>query len=342
MANYASAVLVKAQPKLIGAFQNLELRYRDPSVHKLFVKNNPIMLPDYNSLLTRQDRAIETNYKERTSRALGSAISHNHTGAAGDSAVLTPTWTAYTDVFATTLKQAGNKIYTMDEIHTNELFNSIINMVEGLDTAAAAYLFANRSGVNVAVADGTFDATDDVFEITETTKGDLAVQITDTVAKINKYGGTRYTIVADSVAYNKFRGQRNQGAGNSYNTSFQFDGVDIVHAPALTAAFAGLVSAYSKGAWILVPEGSISSLPWIEPEKRAGVVTSVNKYSSIINPIDGLTYGLHTYETRADGTSLGGTLQDVVVETQVNIFMSYQHAPLSVAGETPLLAFALV
>jgi len=342
MANYASAVLVKAQPKLINAFQNLELRYRDPSVHKLFVKNTSIMLPDYQSLLTRQDRAIETNYRLRTSRTLGTGSVHNHVGTTGDSATLTPTWTEKTDVFATTLKQAGNKILTLDEIHTNELFNAISNMINGLDTAASSYLFANRSGVNIAVADGTFDVVDDVFQITESTKGDLAVQITDTVSKINKYGGTRYSIVADSVAYNKFRGQRNQGAGNSFNTSFQFDGLEIIHAPDLTAAFGGLVGAYSKGAWILVPEGSISSLPWIEPEKRQGVVTSVNRYSSIINPIDGLTYGLHTYETRSDGTALGGSVQDVTVETAINIFTSLQHAPLSVAGETPLLAFALV
>ena len=71
MANFATAALVKAQAKLMGKFQAGELRFRDPAVHKLFLRNTTIMLPDYEALRTREDRVVETNYFLRTSRSRG-------------------------------------------------------------------------------------------------------------------------------------------------------------------------------------------------------------------------------------------------------------------------------
>ena len=65
-------------------------------------------------------------------------------------------------------------------------------------------------------------------------------------------------------------------------------------------------------------------------------------YGQILNPIDGLSYAVHTYRERADGSASGGYTQDVKIETELSLDIAYEHAPLSVADETPLLAFALV
>jgi hypothetical protein len=342
MANYATSVHVKAQSKLIGAFQSNELRFRSPEVHKLFVRNSSIMLPDYQALKVSSDRPIEANYFTRTSRALGGAPSHNHTGAQGDSAVITPTFTPESDKFASTLKEANNKIYDMQELQISKFNDVIANFAEGLETVATAFLFANRSGVNVATADGTFDATDDTFEIDNATLGNMAIDITKTVMDVNKYQGIAYDVVCDSIAWRKFRFLANQGNGNSENTSFQFGGVTFIHDPTLTAAAAGLVSAYSKGYWIAVPVGSVAALPWIPTQNRQGISTTVNTYGMINNPIDGIDLALHTYETRSDGTALGGQLQDVTIETQIWTDISYLTNPLSNAGESSLMAFAFV
>lgn len=342
MANFSTASLVKAQTKLFGAFQNNELRFRTPEVHKLFLQNSSIMLPDYEEVKTRDDRTVETNYLTRTARALGSARTHNHTGAQGDSAVMTPSWSTYSDGFVSTLKEADNKVYGLEELHMSKMQNVIANFAEGLETAAGAYLFSNRSGVNGATVEGTFDATDDTFEITESTNGDRAIQITKMVMDINKYQGIDYDIVCDSIAYNKFAYQAAQGISNATNTSFQFGGVSFIHDPELSARAAGLVSAYSKGYWIVVPRGSVAALPWIPIQNRMGIDTKENMYGQIQNPIDMLSYAVHSYEERVDGTSLGGYTQDLKVETQISIDLAYTHAPLSTATESSLMAFALV
>jgi hypothetical protein len=342
MANFATAALVKAQAKLIGAFQSGELRFRDPAVHKLFLRNTNIMFPDYTALRTQENRTVETNYVIRQSRALGTGRSHNHTGAQGDSAIMTPAWTTHNDKFVSTIKEAGNNIYTLEEMHMAKMNNVVANFAEGLETVAAAFLFANRSGVNVATAEGTFDATDDTFEITASTNGARAIQITRMVMDINKYQGMGYTIVCDSIAFNKFQYDAAQGISNATNTSFQFQGVEFIHDPSLTAAAAGLVSAYDLGYWIVVPDGMIAALPWIPTQNRNGVVNVENSYGQLMNPIDSSSYAVHSYQERIDGTSLGGYTQDTKLESEISIDIAYVVAPLTVATESPLMAFALV
>ena len=342
MANRNSANLVKAQAKLLGAFQEKELRYRYPVTYLAFKLSGAIMFPNYDELRKREDRAVETNYKVRSSRALGGARTHNHTGVKGDSALLTPTWTSYKDVFNMSLKQADTSLYSADEQLAAEIQDVVANFAEGMETAATAYIFAGRSGVNVATAEGSFDAVDDTWEITETTHGDRAIQITKSVLHANKYNNSNLAVFCDTISYNKFEKDAAQGVSNSTNLSFQFNGVTFIHSVELGALGAGLVSAYAKGFWIVAEMGTFGVLPWIPVQNRMGVETKENKYASLMNPVDGFSYAVHSYETRADDTANNGYAQDVVTQYEVSIDQSFNKAPLTTANETVFFAFALV
>lgn len=340
MANRTTANLVKAQAKLIGAFQSSELRFRFPATYLALRAMSAIMFPNYDVLRTREDRVVETNYATRSARALGSARTHNHTGVKGDTATLIPTWSSYTDKFNMSLKQADNSIYNSDEQMFQELSDVIANFMEGYETNATAYLFNNRSGVNIATAEGAFDATDDVFEIAEA-KESRAIQITKIAMDANKYTGGM-TVFCDSISYAKFEFQAAQGVSNQTNLSFQFNGVTFVHSVELGALSSGLVSAYSKGFWLVVPNGTVATLPWIPVQNRRGVVTKENEYTNILNPIDGESYALHTYETRSDDTANNGYAQDVVTQYEVSQDLAFVKAPLSTASATTILAYAIV
>jgi len=65
-------------------------------------------------------------------------------------------------------------------------------------------------------------------------------------------------------------------------------------------------------------------------------------YSSLINPIDGRTYAVHSYETRADDSANNGFTQDVVTQFEVSIDLAPELAPLTTADETVLQAVALI
>jgi hypothetical protein len=340
MANRVTSNLVKAQAKLLNAFQASELRFRYPATYLALRAMAPVMFPNYDVLRTREDRTVETNYAARTSRALGSARTHNHTGTKGDTALMTPTWATYDDKFNMSLKQADNSLYNEDEQMFQEMSNVIGNFMEGYETAATAYLFNNRSGVNVATAEGTFDAVDDAFEIVEA-KESRAIQITKIAMNANKYPDG-YTVFCDSISYAKFEYQAAQGISNATNLSFQFNGVTFVHSVGLGALAAGLVSAYAKGFWIVVPNGTVATLPWIPKQNRQGVETKENVYSNVLNPIDMETYAVHSYETRADDSANNGYTQDVVTQYQISQDLAFVKAPLTTASETTILAFAIV
>jgi hypothetical protein len=342
MADRTSANLVKAQAKLLGAFQEKELRYRYPVTYLAFKLSGAIMFPNYDELRKREDRVVETNYKTRSSRALGGARTHNHTGVKGDSATLTPTWTPYSDKFNISLKQADNSLYSADEQLAAEIQECVSNFAEGMETVATNYIFANRSGVNVATAEGTFDAADDVWKITESTHGDRAVQITKSVMHANKYNNSNLAVFCDTISFNKFEKDAAQGAQNSTNLSFQYNGVTFIHSVELGALGAGLIGAYAKGFWIVAEMGTFGVLPWIPKQNRMGVETKVNKYASLMNPIDGFSYAVHSYEAVADDTANNGYAQDVVTQYEISIDQSLNKAPLSTASETVFQAFALV
>lgn len=341
MANRTTANLVKAQARLLGAFQSSELRFRFPATYLAIKGMSPIMFPNYSELRTREDRTVETNFASRASRALGTGgRTHNHTGVKSDSTVLTPTWGSYSDTFNMSLKQADNSLYNADEQMFQEVSNIVANFMEGYETAATAYLFNNRSGVNIATAMGTFDAVDDVFEIAAADE-DTSIQITKIAMDANKYVGSM-TIFCDSISFAKFEKQAAQGVSNATNLSFQFGGVTFVHSVELGALAAALASGYSKGFWIVVPEGTVATLPWIPMQNRTGVSSKLSDYSNILNPVDGESYALHCYETLADDTANNGYSQDVVTQYEVSQDLSFVKAPLTVASETTIQAFGIV
>jgi hypothetical protein len=342
MPNKTTANLVKAQAKLIAAFQSSELRFRYPATYLALRGMSPIMFPNYDVLRTREDRTVETSYATRAIRSLGSARTHNHTGVKSDTAVMTPTWITYSDKFNMSMKQADISIYDAQEQMNLEVQNIISNFMEGYETAATAYLFANRSGANLATAEGVFDAVDKAFEIT-TANENRAIQITKIALNANKYPDG-CTIFCDSISYAKFEYQAAQGAANSTNLSFQFNGVTFVHSVELGALAGALVSAYSKGFWIVVPTGTVATLPWIPIQNRRGDTSAapLATYTNILNPVDGEVYAMHYFSVGADDTANNGYAQDVVTQYEVSQDLSFVKVPLTAASTTPILAFGIV
>lgn len=346
MANFATASLIKYQAKIAQMFQAGEVRFRTPAVFNSIRQSTELMIPSHTTIKNAAKRTTgEVNYVKRSRRALGAGGEiFNHTGARGDSAILVPAWAAYDDKFLYSLKQANNSIYELDEMILAEVSNLFANFAEGLEAAAATFLHTNRSGVNVYGSQGTFNATNNVFEITQDVTnimgtGYRAVQIIKSAMGGNKWTGN-LVAYCDSVLFDKLEALAAQGGANSNNLSFQFSGVQFIKSFELDAKAAAL--SYVDGYCVVAPFGTLATLDWIPEQNRNGIVTSVNKYGTLIDPNTGLALATHSYEARADEQNNGGDKQDVKVEVQAVTYLSFNHAPLSVADETPLQAFAFV
>jgi hypothetical protein len=347
MANYTASNLAIGQANLTQKFQNGEMRYREPVVWKSLLANQPLATPDYLSLRTREDRAYQVNFFNRTTRALGSARSHNPTGAKSDSTIITPSFSTKSDAFYTSIKQADRNVRTLQEMFNHELMNSVLNFTDALEDLSSEFIFNNRSGVNGVTTDGTFDATDDVFQIDEATLGNQSIEITRMVMDILKYQGMEMDVYCDSKSYRYFKFLRNQGSGNSTNTEYQFtDGLTtFYHAPAFNSEVAGLAGTY-KGFWCVVPKGMHVALDWIPAQNRRGISSTLiggeGEYGNIINPIDGANYAMFKKWEGADETANNGYTQDIKETCELSIDVAFEKAPLTTANETVIQAFALV
>src|ERR1035437_2049706 len=143
--NYVLTALAKAQPKLIEKFASTELREIDPVTYMALRRSSEIMFPSHKVLRTREDRAIEAAYLTRTVRALGTGRNYNPSGTTGVSAVLTPSFTTYNDVFSISMKQADNNVFAYEEMMAGLIENVLKNFSKGNETLAVNYIYNNRS-----------------------------------------------------------------------------------------------------------------------------------------------------------------------------------------------------
>jgi len=340
MANYIPADRVVTQRFLNEKFADPEKRF-DPAVtFNMFLQSNRLFELSFDR--NREDTPpTEAHYMKSRVRALGTGgRTHTHTGTQGDSDVLTPTWITRDATWSETLKLPDNKLWTAQDLMNNEVYDVFASFEEGKETLAVDHLYNNRSQVNLATLEGSFDGVNFYFDIDEATNGNRKAQITETVMSNNKYGKYPLSYICDTVAFNKFRFDAAQGAQNSTNLSFQYNGIQYMHSKELDTK--SLALSITKGLWCVVPFGTIGVADWIPQQNISGKdFGSQGRYSTMINPFDTLSYAHHSYFSKVDGTATGGYGQDVRFEHELSIDLAFENAPLSVANESTIFFFVL-
>lgn len=340
MADYTGADLVVAQRFINEAFSAPEKRFDPAVVFNSFVASNRLFELSFDR--NREDTPpTEAHYMKSRVRALGTGgRTHDHTGTQGDEDSLTPTWITRDATWSETLKLPDNKMLTAQDILNNEVFDAFVSFEEGKEVLAVDHLYNNRSEVNIATLEGSFDAVNHFFDIDEATNGERKMQITQTVMSKNKYGKFPLITFCDTISFNKMRFDAAQGAQNSTNLSFQYENVTYIHAELLDAKAA--LQSITKGFWCTVPFGTYGVANWIPIQNVNGAdFGNEGRYSTLINPNDGLSYAHHSYFTKVNGTSTGGYTQDVRFEHELSQDFAFENAPLSVATETTIQFFAL-
>lgn len=338
MANYAASVLAEAQLILDQRFAAPEKRLKSPGVFGAFRKNTQLAIPNVGDLRTKEERAEKAYFFNRAKRSVLTSRTYNHSGAVADSTEVSLSWATYGDKAQTSLKRSDNNVFADAQILANELENMFKNIYEGIDSAALAYLGTNKTTANAATKNGVWDGTNDVFEIAT---GNIArfIQHAKSMLRQNYHTGMADAIL-DPVLFLEAEHYLNQGSGNSTNTAYQASlGADLWEAIGLSDAN------YPKGSGYFVPEGTIGVVDWIPRQNRQGkgdFDSVLGGYGSIIDPISGLTYAVHSYAQRADTSSSGGDAQDEVQEWEISVDLSFNKAPLTASGETPIFEVGIV
>lgn len=337
MANYAASVLAEAKLILAKRYTAPEKRLKSSGVVASFLKNSQLAIPNLGALRTSESRAEKGYFLQRNKRAANVSRTYNHTGTVGDSTEVPFTWQTFGDVAQTSLKRAENQLFNDAELLANEFENIFKNIHEEMDSAALAYLSTNKTLINTAAKNGSFNGINYTWEVAAANISRF-IQLSKSMLRQNYHKGG-FDAILDPILYVEAELAAAQGGGNATNYGFQFGGANILEAVDLADVN------YAAGMGFLIPEGTIGAVDWIPSKNRQGkgdFESVLGGYGTIKDPITGLDFAIHAYSQRADTSLAGGSAQDVVTEWEVTVDMSFNHSPLSVATETTLFEVGVV
>lgn len=340
MANFTLSEWAKAQARLKDKFQSIEMKSKIPTAMRFFLDKRDISIEGLKGLRYREDRPQEAYYKIRQARgATGASRNFSHTGVDGDSAKIDLSWVTYLDKFSISMKRYDNNLYSFNDALAQNMMNVFINLKDAMDTAALTYLDTNKTQANLAAKLGTFNATNDVWEVPFGKEDDF-FRNSKSMMRQNFYTGA-YNALLDPVASALAEKNIAQGSGNATNLGYQFSGITGIEHTALADAN------YLTGLGYFFTPESIAALDWIPKQNLAGFgnlenATKDNPYfTSIIEPYFGLRLAVHIYKEGADTSASNGSAQDVVWQYEFSIDMSLNHAPMTLASTTPIMAVGI-
>jgi len=326
MANFTPSNLVNAQAIFSQKFLSGEWRLPDVAAF-ITAATAGVANPALDSIRTREDRTVNAYLPIRQAATNGTARAHNHTGARGDSQAETITWSIFSEPYSISLKQADNNVLAFEQMIAATQRNAILNLVSRIDAAFVAALVADKTQENSGGGNGTFNSTDDVYELPDAYNEYFFQEIQANMA-YNDYKGM-LTVLTDNLAGITAGKLEAQGGGNSTNLNFQFGNMDIVNSNRTI-----LGTTDYKGSAIAWETGTAAYLPWIPKQNRKPLdptkaMSYVGDYGSISVPELGVDLAIHSYADRANTSSSNGQTQDVILYQEISIDMGYVSAPLS-------------
>jgi hypothetical protein len=328
MANFDVSNLLTAQTMVADKYKSPEMRMKPAPAFSLLTANDNFLIVGAETLKTRDDRAIEAHLLTRTKRTSGTARAHDHSGTIDDSQKVTLSWTTKSDKFAISLKLLDKSVFDFNTVLANKFEQACMNVLEDKETEAVAYLRAQRATAQPTLKGASFNATNDAVEIA-LAKEAKYFQAIRSVMRQNYFGG-QLDIIADPLMTVNAEYLAAQGAGNSTNYGFQFQGMSIAESIELAD------SNYAGGISMVMPAGTVAALNWIPKQNRNGW----GDYNSYVGGYGtfsfmGYTFAVHGYASRANTASSNGDAQDVLMEFEVSLDSSYNKAPLStITGRT--------
>ncbi|MCK5607931.1 hypothetical protein KAR91_38985 [Candidatus Pacearchaeota archaeon] len=330
MANFASSVLETGQAIFKRDYLSKgEWRTNDWLAVQKVMKGG-IADPALVALRTSVSRTVTAMLPIRTAEGSDTTISHNHTGSAGDSTAVTPTWSAISEKFQTSLKRSNNNVFNAAEMFASTLNDKIRNILTRSNKALVAAMIADRTAICEDGANGTFEGTtNDIYELPATYKTDFYSELRS-VSNANEYFDN-IMVLADTKAFQLAKKAGAQGSSNAENQAWQLDGLDIV--PTNSDVLGAIKTL--NGSVLFAPMNGLSYIPWIPIQNRVktlaqlNVEQSVGDFASIAIPEIGVNIGVHAYSAGADTSSAGGATQDRITYYQVFVYWAYNSSPLS-------------
>lgn len=234
---------------------------------------------------------------------IGNARACEPADTAITSAFVQPTYSTYSFSFHMTPSYNAENYIAYQEEFAWKLLQGLKKFGETVDSASVAFLEANLTQVNASPLWGGIVGDTVLVPLEE--KENFYKSI-PSIMKRNDLSGNRVIDIANPEAQIMYDSIARQGAGNSVNTAYQISNFAPYRSNRVTVGADRLETHY------LVPEGHLGLLEWIPEDYRIGrVVSDGDLWSSIVDPIFGLTWGLRYVAKCTDLSAVSGGISDL-------------------------------
>jgi hypothetical protein len=344
MADYVSSALLAFQSKINKKFNAAELREQQNPILRKALGYSDFIIGNVADIKASDKRTVYTYMLKKMASSNGTARAVAPTGVQADSAQITLNWVTFQETLSVFMQVGADNVFDTMTLLDHQIMQKQMRIRERIGTYIVQQLHNNRTqtapftttarNMNWSAANSAYE--NDAAEITK------FFQNAASIMRQNKYYDKLDAIV-DPIVFKQADFLRSQGAANGTNLSFQFsnynpDGI-MEH-----AVLGSTVSVpYASGSAIVLPNASFALIPWIPKINREGYgdYESFNGgYGTVPDASGaGIEYAVRGWAQKADGSSNGSVVQDIQINLELSVDVSFNVAPLSTATESAIYEF---
>lgn len=342
--NYNDSVLLAAVGIMDKKFNEKELRKPEYGALDSFLTKRKLLIPNLESIWKAENQPVSAKFLERDAQTIGAARTCTPTAQYGDSGDYPICFETYSHTVQTDIKVFEYNDYSRVEAFQNDIYNRFMDMYAQIEQDALDYLYANRTTVQGLRTLNTWNAAAAIMEVAAADRDNYLNYI-----QVEMIAQRYRRLLLDVHQVNMlamYRQQFAQGQCNDENLKFQFPNYN--HFMTL-ATCAPLGSDYYGGNFI-IEEGGIAVLDWIPQLNRKGQKSENGHIWTTMKDPFGypFTWAVHIIDSCVDtsfvgsGGTLYGATQDYRRIYEFSLDLSFNDAPITVAGETPIHMYALM
>jgi hypothetical protein len=343
MANYTDSNLEAAVARFIGSFTDGMERSPFIEFWKVLQKNSDYIFPEAMAVRESSKRSIKTKIMKTILETPTGERSCTINGTFGDAVTQTLNWTSVALAGKVSMKQHQDNEFALQEAIQKRIADLRKSILTSLEASGQAWFAANRSTVNDATSYGSFDATNNVFEIAALDADQPGfLPIAEQMLNENRYRSGMYDMIANGFTIPQLRYYANQGQQNGANTIFGFENFqNIVNGLGYNDAN------YPNWFGYAMQSNLVGVLNWIpadyrNPREGQSVADNLGVKQWFEDPeIPGLIWAMKTILECDDTSAANGGDDDEVLKIQLSTDFSINYAPTE-DGSTPIYAIASV
>lgn len=344
MADFTSSALLAFQSKISKQFNAAELRELQNPILRQALSYSDKIVANVEKIKESDKRTVYGYFLKKTAAANGTSRTYAPTGTQGDSGQVTLPWVTFSEPLGINMQVGMDNVFDTMTLLDHTIMDKQRILRERIGTYIVTQLHANRTQTaptTAGIRNSTWSAGNFAFE-NDANQLDLFYENAASVMRQNKYYD-KFDVIADPIIAKRARFNQFQGAGNSQNLAYQFQSYNPGGIMEHSTLGNEVATAYANGCAIVLPTASFSVIPWIPLINRQGFgdYETYNGGFGILPDGAGmpLTYAVRGWASKADTSAAGGTVQDIHMDLELSVDISFNVAPLSVSGETAIYEF---